>query len=152
MGGALNHPSPNGSDIIRLTIGSRLELLSMVHAVITQISRQFELSDETENALLIAVIEAGTNAIQHGNAFAEDKSVVFEFQIGSREIVIEVDDFGTGFDPSKIDDPTDASTLLNPHGRGLYLMRELMDDVSFDVREDHGTRVRLRKLRVSATS
>ncbi|MEK7317058.1 MAG: ATP-binding protein, partial [Candidatus Eisenbacteria bacterium] len=67
-------------------------------------------------------------------------------------IVVAVDDFGTGFDPSKVDDPTDQSALLNPHGRGLYLMRELMDDVSFDVRPDHGTRILLRKSRVNATA
>jgi serine/threonine-protein kinase RsbW len=150
MGGARTHPSANGTDTIRLTIGSRLELLSMVHAVISQISRQFELSEATENALLIAVIEAGTNAIQHGNCFADDKSVEFDFRVLPDEIVIEVDDYGTGFDPGKVDDPTDTSTLLNPHGRGLYLMRELMDEVSFDVRADHGTRVRLRKSRLSA--
>jgi len=148
MGGAPTTPSPNGTDTIRLTIGSRLELLSMVHAVISQISRQFELSEDLENALLIAVIEAGTNAIQHGNCFATEKTVEFDFRVLPSEIVIEVDDYGTGFDPKKVDDPTYDSTLLNPHGRGLYLMRELMDEVAFDVREDHGTRVRLRKLRV----
>lgn len=151
MGGAPTHPSANGTDTIRLTIGSRLELLSMVHAVISQISRHYELSDDTESALLIAVIEAGTNAIQHGNCFASEKSVEFDFHVWPAEIVIEVDDYGTGFDPAKVGDPTDSSTLLNPHGRGLYLMRELMDEVTFDVREDHGTRVRLRKSRANAT-
>ena len=150
MGGDLHSPSPNGTDTIRLTIGSRLELLSMVHALITQISRQYELSEDFENALLIAVIEAGTNAIQHGNSFADDKCVEFEFSIGPGKIAVEVEDYGTGFDPGKVMDPTDPSTLLNPHGRGLYLMRELMDDVTFDVRADHGTRVRLSKSRVSA--
>lgn len=152
MGGDLTPPSPNGTDTIRLTIGSRLELLSMVHALITQISRQYELSEDFENALLIAVIEAGTNAIQHGNSFAGDKSVEFEFVVGAGEIVVTVDDFGTGFDPKKVENPTDSSTLLNPHGRGLFLMRELMDEVSFDVRADHGTRVLLRKSRVNATA
>ena len=151
MGGAPTSPSPNGTDTIRLTIGSRLELLSMVHAVISQISRQYELSEELESALLIAVIEAGTNAIQHGNCFASEKSVEFDFHVYASEIVIEVDDYGTGFDPGKVGDPTDTSTLLSPHGRGLYLMRELMDEVSFDVRDDNGTRVRLRKTRVSAS-
>jgi serine/threonine-protein kinase RsbW len=150
MGGASIPPHANGSDSIRLTIGSRLELLSLVHAVLSQICRQLELDETIENALLIAVIEAGTNAIQHGNCFATDKSVEFDFRVDSEQIVIEVDDYGAGFDPDRVENPTDASTLLNPHGRGLYLMRELMDEVSFDVREDHGTRVRLRKSFVSA--
>jgi serine/threonine-protein kinase RsbW len=152
MGGASAPPSANGTDTIRLTIGSRLELLSMVHALLSQIARQYELPEDLENALLISVIEAGTNAIQHGNCFASDKSVEFEIHVAPGEIVVAVDDFGTGFDAKRVGDPTDASTLLNPHGRGLFLMRELMDDVTFDVRADHGTRVKLRKSRLSATS
>ncbi|HEU4333239.1 MAG TPA: ATP-binding protein [Candidatus Eisenbacteria bacterium] len=151
MGGASTPPASNGTDNIRLTIGSRLELLSMVHAVISQICDQRSLDDTVRDALLIAVIEAGTNAIQHGNAFAADKSVEFDFQVNAGEIVIEVDDYGTGFDAARVANPTDASSLLNPHGRGLYLMRELMDEVTFDVRPDNGTRVRLRKSFASAT-
>jgi serine/threonine-protein kinase RsbW len=149
MGGASTTPPPNGTDTIRLTIGSRLELLSMVHAVISQICDEHGLDDSVRDALLIAVIEAGTNAIQHGNCFAADKSVEFDFQVNEEAIVVEVDDYGSGFDEKRVENPTDPSTLLNPHGRGLYLMRELMDEVSFDVRPDHGTRVRLRKSFVS---
>ena len=151
MGGASTSPPPNGTDSIRLTIGSRLELLSMVHAVVGQICQQYELDETTETALLIAVIEAGTNAIQHGNCFSSDKIVAFDFRVDAGGIVVEVDDYGAGFDPSCVADPTDPSTLLNPHGRGLHLMRELMDEVEFDVREDNGTRVRLKKSFVSAT-
>ncbi len=99
------------------------------------------------NALQIAVIEAGTNAIQHGNAFAEDKSVTFDFTVDPKDIRVRVDDFGEGFDPSKVGNPTDDSNLLSPHGRGLYLMRSLMDEVTFRTRDDHGTTVVLRKTR-----
>ena len=150
MGGASTPSPPNGTDSIRLAIGSRLELLAVVHAVIGGLCKTYEWDETVETAVLIAVIEAGTNAIQHGNCFAADKSVEFWFHVSGEEIVVEVDDFGSGFDPGKVGDPTDASSLLNPHGRGLHLMRELMDEVSFDVREDHGTRVRLRKSFVSA--
>lgn len=151
MGGASTPSPPNGTDSIRLAIGSRLELLALVHAVIGELCKTYELDETVETALLIAVIEAGTNAIQHGNCFATDKSVVFEFRVSGEGIVVEVDDFGAGFDPEKVGNPTDASSLLNPHGRGLHLMRELMDEVVFDVREDHGTRVRLKKSFVSAS-
>ncbi len=150
MGGASTTPPPNGTDSIRLIIGSRLELLSMVHAVVGQICQQYELDESTETALLVAVIEAGTNAIQHGNCFAADKIVAFEFRVDARGIEVEIDDYGRGFDPNMVGNPTDASALLNPHGRGLHLMRELMDEVNFDVREDNGTRVRLKKSFVSA--
>ena len=151
---AADSPTPHGNsaDKFTLTIGSRLEQLAMVHALIGEISRQYGFGEEMENALLVAVIEAGTNAIQHGNAFHDHKTVLFQFKVRPTEILIQVDDYGNGFDPGKVGDPTDASQLLNPHGRGLYLMRELMDEVTFSIRSDNGTTVVLRKTRPLPTS
>ena len=151
MGPAPATPPPDPEFTVRLTIGSRLELLSMVHALIEGLGRQFSLGDEWVQAVQIAVIEAGTNAIQHGNVFADDKSVTFDFRMGDRDLVVEVDDYGQGFDPNRVADPTDPSALLNPSGRGVYMMRELMDVVKFDTRPDHGTRVVLRKSRPRPT-
>jgi len=149
MGAAAMTPDSDSTAPIRLTIGSRLELLSLVHALIEGLGRQYELDEELTGALQIAVIEAGTNAIQHGNVFAEDKAVTFDFSVDPSGVVVEVEDHGSGFDPNRVQDPTDASALLNPHGRGLYLMRSLVDEVTFETRPDHGTRVRLRKSRVT---
>jgi serine/threonine-protein kinase RsbW len=151
MGAAEPTPTRDQSGTITLTIGSRLELLSFVHGLIEDIAGQFQVDEETTGALTIAVIEAGTNAIQHGNVFASHKSVTFVFDVGQGEIAVRVEDSGSGFDASRVANPTDPSNLLDPHGRGLYLMRELMDEVSFETRPDHGTTVRLRKTwRVSA--
>jgi anti-sigma regulatory factor (Ser/Thr protein kinase) len=142
-----NRQSPQDSEsAIRLAIGSRLELLSLIHAIIEGIAREQKLSEETTMALQVAVIEAGTNAIQHGNVFAETKAVKFDFRVQNGGIEIQVDDYGKGFDPSKVEDPTsDETHLLSPHGRGLFLMRSLMDEVTFEERPDHGTTVRLKK-------
>ena len=142
-----NRQSPQDSEsAIRLAIGSRLELLSLIHAIIEGIAREQKLSEETTMALQVAVIEAGTNAIQHGNVFAETKAVKFDFLVQNGGIEIQVDDYGKGFDPSKVEDPTsDETHLLSPHGRGLFLMRSLMDEVTFEERPDHGTTVRLKK-------
>lgn len=149
MGAAAMTPDSDFTAPIRLTIGSRLELLALVHALIEGLGRQYELDEELTGALQIAVIEAGTNAIQHGNVFAEDKSVTFDFAVDPSGVVVEVEDHGSGFDPNRVQDPTDTSALLNPHGRGLYLMRSLVDEVTFETRPDHGTRVRLRKSRAT---
>jgi serine/threonine-protein kinase RsbW len=142
-----SQPSVNSdqSGTVLLTIGSRLENLAVVHALIEGLSRQHDLDEETTTALQVAVIEAGTNAIQHGNVFATDKLVFFEFRIFPGEICVWVKDYGKGFDPRKVADPTDESALLDPHGRGLYLMRTMVDDVSFETRPDHGTTVCLKK-------
>jgi serine/threonine-protein kinase RsbW len=133
------------SGTVLLTIGSRLENLAVVHALIEGLARQHDLDEETTTALQVAVIEAGTNAIQHGNVFATDKLVLFEFRIHPDEVCVWVKDYGKGFDPKKVVDPTAQSALLDPHGRGLYLMRSMVDDVSFETREDHGTTVCLKK-------
>ena len=145
MGAAEPTPTRDKNGAIILTIGSRLELLSYVHGLIEDLAREYQLDEETASALTIAVIEAGTNAIQHGNVFAADKSVTFVFDVGEGEIAVRVDDNGHGFDPEHVENPTDPSNLLDPHGRGLYLMRELMDEVTFETRADHGTTVRLKK-------
>lgn len=147
MGASAVSRTHNSGDHFRLTIGSRLEQLAMVHALIEGIARQYELDEEMSNAILVSVIEAGTNAIQHGNAFDEAKLVTFQFTVHSDDIVVQVDDYGKGFDPAKVANPTDEAQLLNPHGRGLYLMRSLMDEVTFQTRQDAGTTVTLRKAR-----
>jgi serine/threonine-protein kinase RsbW len=149
MGAEKRVEPTDARESVGLTIGSRLENLSMVHALIQSIARQHEMDEEMENALIIAVIEAGTNAIQHGNAFADDKSVSFLFTVSPGEITIRVDDSGNGFDPDRVSDPTDSEHILSPHGRGIYLMRSLMDDVRFGRRSGNGTTVTLRKKRLA---
>lgn len=145
MGAPHGSPSQNNENAVRLVIGSRFENLALVHALIEGLARERRLDEDTTQALLYAVIEAGTNAIQHGNVFAEDKSVTFEFQIVDGTLHVQVDDRGKGFDPAKVGNPTDESSLLETHGRGIFLMRQLVDDVTFDVRPDYGTTVRLKK-------
>ncbi len=145
MGAPHGSPSLNSESDIRLIIGSRFENLAVVHALIEGLARARGWDEDTTQALLYAVIEAGTNAIQHGNVFAENKSVSFDFRLADGSLVVQVDDRGKGFDPSKVANPTDESSLLETHGRGIFLMRQLVDDVSFDIRPDHGTTVLLRK-------
>lgn len=145
MGAPHGSPSQNSDSDVRLVIGSRFENLAVVHALIEGLARARRWDDDTTQALLYAVIEAGTNAIQHGNVFAQNKSVTFEFQVVEGALLVQVDDRGKGFDPSRVANPTDESALLETHGRGIFLMRQLVDDVSFDMRPDHGTTVRLRK-------
>jgi serine/threonine-protein kinase RsbW len=145
MGAAEPTPTKDEGGAITLTIGSRLELLSLVHALIKEITGQYDFDEKMVDEVTYAVIEAGTNAIQHGNVFAADKSVTFTFHVSAKEITVRVDDHGRGFDEKKVANPTDPSNLLDPSGRGIYLMRQLMDEVAFETRGDHGTTVRLRR-------
>lgn len=143
MGGA----RPNSSETVHLTIPSRLEELAQVHALLEELGQRHGMDEDYVNSLLIAVIEAGTNAVQHGNVFADDKVVKFEVTVDPSDVRVRVDDLGKGFDPSRVLNPTEGEQLLNPHGRGLFLMRQLMDEVTFETGSGHGTTVFLRKAR-----
>jgi serine phosphatase RsbU (regulator of sigma subunit)/anti-sigma regulatory factor (Ser/Thr protein kinase) len=145
MGGPPPNPGPNSTDVVRLSIPSRLEELAQVHAAIEELGRRHGLDEDFVSSVMIAVIEAGTNAVQHGNVFSDAKSVQFELTVTPAEIAVQVDDYGEGFDPTRVADPTEGEHLLDPHGRGLFLMRSLMDEVAFETRSDRGTRVKLRK-------
>jgi serine/threonine-protein kinase RsbW len=138
---------PNSSETVHLTIPSRLEELAQVHALLEELGRRHGMDEDYVNSLLIAVIEAGTNAVQHGNMFADDKVVKFEVTVDPGNVHVRVDDVGHGFDPSRVLNPTEGEQLLSPHGRGLFLMRQLMDEVKFETGPDHGTTVFLRKAR-----
>jgi anti-sigma regulatory factor (Ser/Thr protein kinase) len=143
MGGA----RPNSSETVHLVIPSRLEELAQVHALLEELGQRHGMDEDYVNSLLIAVIEAGTNAVQHGNMFADDKVVTFEVTVDPSDVRVRVDDVGNGFDPSRVLNPTEGEQLLNPHGRGLFLMRQLMDEVKFETGPKHGTTVFLRKAR-----
>jgi serine/threonine-protein kinase RsbW len=96
-----------------------------------------------EEDIETAVREALANAIIHGNRKDSHKLVYVSIVCKDGEISITVRDEGQGFDASAVADPTAEEKLKLNHGRGIYLMRALMDEVSFD---RNGTVVRMRKI------
>jgi len=93
----------------------------------------------------MAVREAITNAVVHGNQEDEAKNVEVTLSCLGRELEIEVKDQGEGFDPTSVPDPTDAANLLKTSGRGIFLMRTFMDEVQWLNRPEGGTTVRMVK-------
>jgi len=129
-----------------------MEWLSVVDKVVEGIVEPMELSEDEINALAISVVEAGTNAIRHGNNHDETLPVEFCFQVDEDVITIAVRDRGTGFDVEKVlsADPTEPENILAPRGRGIFIMRSLMDDVSFRMVEGEGCWAILTKARRAA--
>ena len=89
----------------------------------------------------VAVSEALSNAAVHGNRQRSGWDVVVTIEVtpGTRAVV-DVKDSGDGFDVASLADPTEPRRLLAPAGRGVYMMRRLVDDVSYN---EKGNRVRL---------
>jgi anti-sigma regulatory factor (Ser/Thr protein kinase) len=89
----------------------------------------------------VACAEALSNAAVHGNRLEPARSVLVTVRVEPRQgAVVQVTDSGPGFDVSSLGDPTDPDHLLHPRGRGVFLMRRLVDGVEYN-RE--GNRVRL---------
>lgn len=99
------------------------------------------LGAEQRANLTLALAEALSNGVVHGNRLCSESPVLVAGCIETGQgVVIDIRDFGRGFDVAGLLDPCDADRVLAPSGRGIFLMRHLVDKVSFNAR---GNRVRL---------
>jgi serine/threonine-protein kinase RsbW len=91
----------------------------------------------------VSLREALANAILHGNGCDVRKHVELDcFQHGDGTLTLVVRDEGAGFDPAKLTDPTHPENVLRSGGRGIFLIRHFMDDVSF---RRGGSEIRMKK-------
>jgi serine/threonine-protein kinase RsbW len=117
--------------------------ISAVTNGVTQVLAERNWPQDDIVAVELAFREALANAVRHG--CRDDASQYVRCWVGYEEpgeVVLVVRDPGSGFDPAAVPDPLDAANRLNPGGRGIFLMRGLMDDVQF---ADGGREVRMRK-------
>ncbi|MPQ48514.1 ATP-binding protein [Marinifilum sp. N1E240] len=111
---------------------SELENISRVERLIDDISSSYNLSSEIYGKISVAIIEAVNNAILHGNRLDVSKKVKIEYNIDEEAIQFIVGDEGTGFDFANIPDPTLPENIEKTHGRGIFLMNHLADDIEFN--------------------
>ncbi len=90
----------------------------------------------------LALEEAVVNSMRHGNRLDERCFVTVHIDVGPRQITMDIHDEGDGFDFRVLPDPTRGEKATQPSGRGVYLMRKLMDKVEF---YDNGSGVRMSK-------
>ena len=127
-----------------ITIPADPNAISGVVDGVMQIAREMKCAEGNEYQIDLALREALANAIVHGCENDPTKKV--ECCVActeSSDIVIVVRDPGQGFSPSAIPDPLTEENLGSGHGRGIYLINQLMDEVSF---ERNGTEIRMRKV------
>lgn len=118
-------------DTFQRTLESRVELLEPLVDETEAFLLEHTDDDELVYRAVLLVSEAATNAMKHGNRFDPNKRVRLEVVAEGAGVRIRVCDEGEGFDPGTIDDPLAQDHLLNTGGRGLFLIREMADEVSF---------------------
>lgn len=132
---------PRFCELIPGTLTALEAILEKVMAVVKTLCCAPEEIDEIE----LALREALANAVLHGNQGDPDKKVVvacFCECEADGGLLLVVQDEGAGFDPARVPDPTSAETIYSAHGRGIFLMRQFMDDVRY---RNGGKEVELRK-------
>ncbi len=132
-------PFPRSNDLIEegqvrldFLIPSRLSRILGVNRLVSFLTAEFGFPPEDSKVNLPMVMdESLSNAIIHGNKKKEDLKVHIRIYISFHRIVIQVEDQGEGFEPEDQSDPTESDNVYKGSGRGLYLIRELMDGVEF---------------------
>ena len=102
-----------------------------VEKMVEAISNQYRLNDETRANLLISLTEAVNNAIIHGNNSQPSKRVIVQMRECADGLAVRVKDEGRGFDLSEIPDPTKPENICECGGRGVFLMNQLCDKMSY---------------------
>jgi len=124
-----------------ILIESKIENINKIEKIIDEVSEEAKINSEVYGKMLIATVEAVNNSIVHGNKEDESKSVKVDFDVQEDWISIFIEDEGPGFNFYNVPDPTTPENIENIHGRGVYLMKHLADDVIF---HGHGNRVEIK--------
>lgn len=121
-----------------IEISSDPNNLITVEEFINFVSAEAQFDESKLPGLMLALTEATTNAIIHGNKKDVNKMVNISATIEASTLTFTIKDEGKGFDPSRIPDPTMPENLMKDSGRGLYLMRIYADNLSYNM-TDTGT-------------
>ena len=114
-----------------ISFASDIKNVCIVEQLIDDINQKYTLDKDSYDNILIAVLEAVTNCIIHGNKQNTDKKVNLEFEVTDKTFQFIVADEGPGFDYKYVPDPTKAINIEKPHGRGIFLMTKLSNGIAF---------------------
>lgn len=139
----------NGHQVVRLEFTSAFEMLDFVEVVSDHVARGVGLDDDSLHWVGVAIRESVINAIKHGNGNDANKHVFVEFEMAAneeaQELRIRVRDQGEGFDPAEVANPLAPENLLKSSGRGIFLIRNFMDDVRLQRAPEGGMEIRMIK-------
>ena len=125
-----------------MTLRSNPNQIRKVELFLKKVNHVVHLDEIQMHKMMVSLTEAVNNAIIHGNRSNPGKRVLIRGEILPGWLVVFVDDEGKGFELSRVRNPLRKQNLMRESGRGIFLMRTLMDKVEFET-EPTGTRVSL---------
>jgi len=111
---------------------SKGDNITIIERLVDDLCEKFNIQEEHYGNILIALTEAVNNAIYHGNKQDPEKKVIVKYTADEDEFQFIIEDEGPGFDFENVPDPTSPENIEKPNGRGVFLMRHLSDEISYD--------------------
>ena len=124
----------------KIKFHSKANNIRLVEKLVDDVCAEIGVNEEKYGNILIALTEAVNNAIHHGNHLDPSKTPTILCQQKDERLTFFIKDEGIGFDYENLPDPTDPANLEKPDGRGIYLMKHLSDEISF---EDNGSSIEM---------
>jgi serine/threonine-protein kinase RsbW len=115
-----------------IKLASTIENLSIVESMVEEISSKKIINEDKLGNVMVCVTEAVTNAIEHGNKNQKNKTVFINYKTINNKLIFKVTDQGNGFDYENIPDPTLPENIEKENGRGVFLIKNLADNVKFE--------------------
>jgi serine/threonine-protein kinase RsbW len=125
---------------VQKVISSDLSNIVLVERMIDSLAEELSLKEEYVANLYVALTEAVKNAIVFGNNEDINKNVIIDLEYSKQQLVAKIKDQGAGFDFNNIPDPTSPENIEKMTGRGLFLIKNLADNVEF---LDNGSLIKL---------
>jgi serine/threonine-protein kinase RsbW len=117
---------------IKISIPSLIENIQVIESFMDNAKEEFDINDDLYGNIMISVTECISNAIVHGNQSDPDKMVHLQLHMEPGLLSCSIEDEGKGFDFSNLPDPTEPENIEKLGGRGIFLMRQLSDEVKFE--------------------
>lgn len=114
-----------------MIISSSLKNMEYVRDFVKEIFREAMLNMNSFNRIFLGISEAVSNAMLHGNKLNPEKNVMIKMKLHGNCFNVEVEDEGQGFSEHVLFDPTSRENIKREHGRGIFIMRKLADQISF---------------------
>lgn len=116
----------------RIDFPSKAENINLAERLIDDLCAKHSVNEDLYGNILIAITEAVNNAIHHGNKLDPEKKVSLGYGVQGSKLSVSIADEGPGFDYENLPDPTEPENIEKPHGRGVFLMKALADEVAFE--------------------
>jgi len=137
---------PNHKDTMEFIVPSDFKFLGAVDAAVQDLAREMACEQRWINDFSTALVEACSNAIEHGNKYAKDKVVRVVISLNGKQIRAQIYDQGAGFDFAKYLSDAVPPNPLSERGRGILIMRAFTDQLRYSPNKTGGMCLELVKV------